>query len=195
MGMSTSQDAEWVSKIRSGDLDAFEALYCKYKRQLFQTALAITGDVGAAEEVLQDGFVRAYAALDRVDTTLPLSPWLHRIVVNLAYNWTRRNQHWPLALDALVDHLIAGPTASPERAAEGSELSEIVRAAVAALGPGQRVVVVLYYYQGFSLSEIALILECPIGTVKSRLHRACEALRNRLSADRRMAGEMAYATV
>jgi RNA polymerase sigma-70 factor (ECF subfamily) len=189
-----SEDAELVSRIRCGDLDAFEALYNKYKRRLYQTALAITGDSGAAEEILQDGFVRAYAAMGRVNTSTSLSPWLYRIVVNLSYNWTNRNRHWPLALDTLIDRLIAGPTASPEHAAEGSELRQIVWEAVTSLGFKQRSAIVLFYLQGLSLQEIAYILDCPVGTVKSRLHYACKALRTMLSEDRRLTGEVAYGT-
>jgi len=189
-----SEDAELVLRICSGDLDAFETLYLKYKRQLYQAALAITGDHGAAEEILQDCFVRAYAAMGKVDTSVSLSPWLHRIVVNLSYNWTNQHRQWPLALDAVMDRLMAGPSASPELIAEGSELREIVREAVAALGFKQRVVIVLFYLQGFSLPEIANILNCPVGTVKSRLHYACKALRKKLSEDRRLIGEVAYGT-
>lgn len=187
-----SEDAELVSRIRCGDLGAFETLYHKYKRPLYQTALAISGDAGAAEEILQDGFVRAYAALGRVDASLSLSPWLHRIVVNLSYNWTNRNRQWPVALNALIEGLTAGPATSPEQTAEGNALREIVREAVASLGFRQRVAVVLFYLQGFSLPEIAFILDCPIGTVKSRLYYACKALRKKLSEDRRLAGEVAY---
>lgn len=189
-----SEDAELVSRIRCGDLDAFEALYHKYKRQLYQTALAITGDSGAAEEILQDGFVRVYAAIDRVDVSRPLSPWLYRIVVNLSYNWMNHHRHWPLALDTLIEHLIAGPAASPEHVAEGSELRRIVWEAVASLGFKQRSAVVLFYLQGLSLQEIAYILDCPVGTIKSRLHYACKALRKKLSEDRRLTGEVAYGT-
>lgn len=189
-----SEDAELVSRIRCGDLDAFEALYHKYKRQLYQTALAITGDSGAAEEILQDGFVRVYAAIERVDVSRPLSPWLYRIVVNLSYNWMNHHRHWPLALDTLIEHLIAGPAASPEHAAEGSELRQIVWEAVASLSFKQRSAVVLFYLQGLSLQEIAYILDCPVGTIKSRLHYACKALRKKLSEDRRLTGEVAYGT-
>ena len=189
-----SEGAELVSRIRCGDLDAFEALYHKYKRQLYHTALAITGDSGAAEEILQDGFVRVYAAIDRVDVSRPLSPWLYRIVVNLSYNWMNHHRHWPLALDTLIEHLIAGPAASPEHAAEGSELRQIVWEAVASLSFKQRSAVVLFYLQGLSLQEIAYILDCPVGTVKSRLHYACKALRKKLSEDRRLTGEVAYGT-
>ena len=188
------EDAQLVMRIQGGDLGAFEALYHKYKRPLYHTALAITGDDGAAEELLQDCFVRAHAAMDRVNGSNSLSPWLYRIIVNLSYNWVKRNQCWPLALDAFVDRLIAGPAASPEHAAEGSELRAVVRDAVASLNLKQRVVVILFYFQGFSLNEIAYVLDCPVGTVKSRLYRASQALRIQLLEDRRLAGELVYAT-
>jgi RNA polymerase sigma-70 factor (ECF subfamily) len=189
-----NEDAELVARIRCGDLDAFEALYHKYKRPLYQTALAITGDQDAAEEILQDCFVRAYAALGRVDASTSLSPWLHRIVINLSANWVNRNRQWPSALDEWIDRLIAGPIASPEHAVEALELRQIVREAIATLGFTQRATIVLFYLQGFSLSEIAYIFDCPVGTVKSRLHYACKALRKRLREDRRLAGELAYGT-
>lgn len=189
-----SEDAVLVSRICCGDMDAFEALYDKYKRPLYRAALAISGDHGAAEEILQDTFVRAYAAMGRVDTSMPLSPWLHRIVVNLSYNWASRNRQPAVRLDELFDRLLASPTASPEHVAESTELCEIVRQAVASLAVKQRVVVVLYYLQGLSMPEIAYALDCPVGTVKSRLHYACKALRQRLKGDRRLVGEVAYVT-
>jgi RNA polymerase sigma-70 factor (ECF subfamily) len=94
----------------------------------------------------------------------------------------------------LIEHLIANPAASPEHAAEGSEVRECVWEAVASLGFKQRAAVVLFYVQGLSLQEIAYILDCPVGTVKSRLHYACKALRKKLSEDRRLTGEVAYGT-
>ncbi len=189
------EDAQLVALIRGGDLSAFEALYHKYKRSLYHTALAIAGNAGAAEEALQDCFVRAHAAMERVDASQPLSPWLHRIIVNLSYNWIDRTQRWPLSLDGFVDRLLSGPASCPEHYAEASELRSIVREAVAALGVKQRAVVVLFHFQGFTLAETAYILDCPVGTVKSRLHRASQALRCQLLEDRRFASELAYATL
>jgi RNA polymerase sigma-70 factor (ECF subfamily) len=189
-----AEDAQLVAQIRGGDLSAFEALYHKYMRQLYHTALAITGEAGAAEEALQDCFLRAYAAMDRVDASRPLSPWLYRIIVNLSYNWIGRTQRWPLALDAFVDRLLTGPSSCPEQYAEIGELRAVVREAVASLSLKQRSVVVLFYFQGFTLVETAYILECPVGTVKSRLHRASQTLRRQLLEDRRLASELAYAT-
>ena len=189
-----SEDAKLVSRIQGGDLQAFEALYHKYERRLYHAALAISGDSGAAEEILQDTFVRAYGAMDRVDASVSLAPWLHRIVINLSYNWTNRHRHWPLDIDLWVDRLIAGPGVSPEREVEGGELRDVVQEALASLGFKQRAVIVLFYLQGFSLAEIAYVLDCPVGTVKSRLHYACKALRQKLSRDRRLAGEVVYGT-
>lgn len=188
-----SEDAEFVTRICRGDLQAFEALYHKYKTQLYRTALAITADSGAAEEILQDAFVRAYRAIDRANGWASLSPWLHRIVVNLSCNWIKRNRQWVLPLDTWLDRLVV-PAVAPEVAAESIELGEIVREALAGLGLKHRAVIVLFYLQGFSLSEIAYILDCPVGTVKSRLHYACRALRKKLTEDRRLTGEVVYGT-
>jgi RNA polymerase sigma-70 factor (ECF subfamily) len=148
-----AEDAELVARILEGDLKSFEALYLKYKRPVYHTALAISGDSGAAEEILQDTFVRAHRAMSRVDASVSLAPWLHRIAVNLSYNWTHRHRHWALDIDAWVERL-----------------------------------------QGFNLAEIAYIMDCPVGTVKSRLHYACKSLRKQLRADDRLAGEVAYGT-
>jgi RNA polymerase sigma-70 factor (ECF subfamily) len=184
------EDEELVSRIRQGDLGAFEALYDKYKLPLYRTALAITRDHGTAEEILQDALVRAYAALDRVDASVSLAPWLHRIIVNLSYNWTKRKQQSAVALDEVLDNLTAAAPLHPEEVAEGNELSAIIREAVDSLSFKRRVVIV----QGFSLQEIAYILNCPVGTVKSRLHYASRALRIKLSKDRRLREVLAYAT-
>jgi RNA polymerase sigma-70 factor (ECF subfamily) len=186
-------DLELVTRIHNGDLEAFAELYEKYKRPLYRAALAITHSEVAAEEILQDAFVRAFKALERVDASASLSPWLHRIAVNLSYNWTRGNHRWPLSFDTVIDSLLAGPAACPERVVEMGELRDAVQQAIASLSWKRRVVLVLYYVQGFSLQEIALILDCPLGTVKSRLHHACKALRQALCQDRRLAEEVVYA--
>jgi len=86
-----ADDAELIAQIRDGQLEAFEQLNNKYKRPLYRAALAIIHSQAAAEEIVQDRFVRAYGAMDRVDASTSLSPWLHRIVVNLGYNWARGN--------------------------------------------------------------------------------------------------------
>jgi RNA polymerase sigma-70 factor (ECF subfamily) len=185
-------DAELVPRIQGGDLSAFESLYCKYKNELYRTALAITRDQGAAEELLQDCFLRAYDHIDGVDACSSLRPWLHRIIVNLSYNWSAKKRLRLVSFEDAFERLLALPRSSPERVYERQELMKAVDEAIRSLSMPQRVVVVLFYLQGFSLVEIAYVLDCPVGTVKSRLHNARRALKRRLTVDLSMSREAAY---
>jgi len=185
-------DVELVPRIQEGDLDAFETLYHKYKNELYRTALAITRDRGAAEELLQDCFLRAYDHMDRVDGCSSLRPWLHRIIVNLSYNWAAKKRLRLISLEDVFDRLLVVPRTSPERAFEREELLLVVDEAVRSLSMPQRAVVILFHLQGFSLAEIAYVLDCPVGTVKSRLHNARKALRHRLISDSRVSSEAAF---
>jgi RNA polymerase sigma-70 factor (ECF subfamily) len=99
-----------------------------------------------------------------------------------------------LTLDALVGQLVTPPADYPESRAEGNEARALVREAIESLGLKQRIVVVLYYLEGLKLSEIAYVLDCPVGTVKSRLYYACKALRRQLSEAREAVGRVAYGT-
>ncbi len=177
-------DGVLIERVLLGDLQAFEELYNRYRRPVFQTALAITHDREASEEILQDCFVRAYKHLGRVDTSLPLSPWLHRIVVNLSYNWATRRKSFLVSLEDGLEQLATAARHLPERVAERREMQQIVQEAIAELPFNHRVVIVLHFLQGFSLAEIAYILDCPEGTVKSRLHYGCKKLRTRLGRER-----------
>jgi RNA polymerase sigma-70 factor (ECF subfamily) len=185
-------DAELVPRIQGGDLSAFESLYRKYKNELYRTALAITRDQGAAEELLQDCFLRAYDHIDAVDACSSLKPWLHRIIVNLSYNWSAKKRLHLVSFEDVFERLLSLPHSSPERVYERQELMKAVDEAICSLSMPQRVVIVLFYLQGFSLAEIAYVLDCPVGTVKSRLHNARRALKRRLTMDLSMSREAAY---
>ena len=190
--MSMPDDAELIARIQDGDLNAFETLYNKHKRKVFQTALAITRDRNAAEEILQDCLVRTYTNIHKLNGTGSISPWLHRVTVNLSYSWGSRRRPFLLPLEEMLKGVKAPASASPERCAERKETQGVVQEAIRSLSPKHRAVVVLYYLHGFSLNEIAYILECPVGTVKSRLHYACRNLRRHLEDDRRVPAGVAY---
>ena len=187
-----NQDAELVSRIREGDSEAFAALYDRYKKRLFRAALAITDDQGAAEEILQDCFLKVYHCLPRIDCSTPLGPFLHRIVVNLSYNWVVKRRSWFLSLEEMIDRLVVAPQVSPEHAYERKELHRRLHQAINSLNIHHRLVVILFYLQGFSLMEIAYILECPVGTVKSRLHHARKILKRKLAEEKAVFRETAY---
>jgi len=186
------QDGQLISQLRQGDLLALGVLYNRHKTQVFRVALAITRDPSAAEDILQESFLKLYASIDRFDETRPLAPWLYRVTVNLSYNWVTRRGRWLAPLGDAIERLRSGPKSSPEKIAEQNELQRIVREALDSLKFEHRVVLVLFYLGGFSLREIAYILDLPEGTVKSRLHYGRERLRRRLERDSRMLGGMAY---
>ena len=190
--VSTGEDSELIPRVRGGDLAAFEALYEKYKGPAYRTALAITRDQGAAEDILQEFFVRVYAHIDRVDVARPLSPWIHRIAVNLSYNWVKKRKRWFPALVEVIEQFIGGHSDSPEHVLEREELQRVVQEAVHSLNFAQRVVIILFHMNGFSLEEIAYILDCPVGTVKSRLYYGRQNLRRKLGADKRLPAGVAY---
>ncbi len=187
---AAAHDSELVASARGGDGQALEALYLRHKGQLFRTALAVTRERGAAEELLHDAFLRAIRHLDRVslEPGASLGPWLHRIVINLAYDWVVRRSRSATGLDGLVDKLTTSAASSPERQAECRELEEVVAGAVARLPFKQRIVVILFYLHDMDLVEISGLLNVPEGTVKSRLYYARAKLRISLASDSRLVG-------
>jgi RNA polymerase sigma-70 factor (ECF subfamily) len=179
-----SSDSEIIAQAQAGDLRAFETLYRKHEHQVYRTALAILSNSQAAEEVLQDCFLRAYKHLHRLNGEPSVSPWLHRVAVNLCYSRLRRNYlcQVTVSLESLSNCLFPSLGPSPEESTQHSETSAAIQSGIASLDFKHRSVVVLYYLQEFSLEEVAYILDCPVGTVKSRLHYARKELSQRLTS-------------
>jgi RNA polymerase sigma-70 factor (ECF subfamily) len=177
------EDRDLVLKLQAGDLEALGDLYDRYRLQIYRTALAITRDPVAAEDILQECFLRVHHYADRIDTNLPLPPWLYRVTVNLSYMWSKRNKRYWTSIEVFIDRLISPAKNAPEISAERSELRDNIQQAIDALPFSQRVVVILHYLNGLSLKEIADILECPVGTVKSRLFHARATLKEKLGHD------------
>jgi RNA polymerase sigma-70 factor (ECF subfamily) len=173
-------DSELIARLQQADLDALGALFERYRTRVYRTALAIVRDSAAAEDILQDCFLRVYANAQRIDAERPLAPWLYRVTVNLSYTWLSRGQNRRTSLDKVTDHLISPMKQAPDQLTEQTELRQNVRKAIGSLCLDQRVVVVLYYLNGLSLQAIAEILDLPVGTVKSRLYYARENLRREL---------------
>ena len=177
---SELSDAYLIERVRENDLDALGHLFDRYYAQVYRSAIVITQDNAAAEDIAQECFLKIHRYANRIDTTLPLIPWLYRVTVNLSYTWVTRQKRRTISLDGMVDRLISPNWLSPDHLAEHSETQRQVREAIGELNLNQRVVVALHYLSGLSLEEIAEILDCPLGTVKSRLHYARENLRHQL---------------
>jgi len=177
MDMSTQTDQELVILLQAGSVEALGALYDRYQRMVYRTALAITGDSDAAADLLQDVFLRLFRFAYHIDVQRPLEPWLYRMTTNLSYTWVKRSRRWLHPLEDLVDRLASFGRPTPHEVVEQNDEWETVQRAITRLPLAQRVVVVLYYLNDLSLQEIAEITEVPVGTVKSRLHYGRLALK------------------
>lgn len=177
-----ASDARLINRLCANDLDALGVLFDRYYAQVYRTAAAITHDRAVADDIAQDCFLRLHRYANRIDTSLPLAPWLYRVTVNLSYTWVARHKKRRVSLEAVVDFLMSPARSAPDVLAERAHIHDEIRGAIRELNFNQRVVVVLYYMNGLSLEEIAEILDCPVGTIKSRLYYARENLRHRLGS-------------
>jgi RNA polymerase sigma-70 factor (ECF subfamily) len=182
--MTPTTDAQLIQRLCDGDLSALGTLYDRYRLLVFHTALAITHDRQSAEDILQECFLKVNTYARRIDQNLPLEPWLYRVTVNLAYTWVTRRSRWLTSIETVIDRLVAPIRTNSEYQAELSDLQTVIQQAIDALPPNQRLTVILYYLNDLSLKEIAYILDCPVGTVKSRLHYGREQMKQCLNAYR-----------
>jgi RNA polymerase sigma-70 factor, ECF subfamily len=159
-------DRRLIREVQHGSGEALAELYAAHWPRAHRAAYLVVRDERAAEDIAQDAFLAAVDALDRFDRRRPFAPWLHRIVVNKAIDWGRR--------EALRRKAGEPEEQSAEPARE--QLGEDLMAALAALPVEQRGVVVLRYLLDYTPGEIARMLELPRGTVNSRLRRALDRL-------------------
>lgn len=178
--MTKPNDSELILKLQDGSLEALGELYDLHQRMVYRTALVITGDTEAADDLLQDVFLRLFRFAGNIDPTRPIEPWLYRMTANLSYDWVKRRNRWPRPLEDLIDWLATPGKNQPDDAVEKNDEWEQVQQAVSSLPLPQRVVIVMYYLNDLSLQEIAEILEVPVGTVKSRLYYGRLALKRKL---------------
>ena len=159
-----------VRGAQRGSASDLEALFRTHWPRAFRAAYLVTHDAATAEDIAQESFLAAIRALDSFDRRKPFGPWLHRIVVNRAIDWTRARK-----LRAEVELRDALPAPEPPDVGGGETL-----AALARLSPEHRAVVVMRYLLGFTPGEIAEALDLPRGTVNSRLRRGLDALEEEL---------------
>jgi RNA polymerase sigma-70 factor (ECF subfamily) len=177
-------DVALVERARHGDVNAYEALVQQYQQLAFRVAYQVTGDAAEAEDAAQEAFVNAYYALGRFRAGAPFKPWLCRIVANEARNRrTSARRRTVLAERALVAQSSGDSAQSPEAAAEADEFRSTLVAALKTLREDDRLILAYRLFFDLSEAEMAEALDCPRGTVKSRLSRALARLRAALPAD------------
>ena len=171
-------EREWIESARRGDASAFEELVRRYEEIAFRTAYLVVGDADEARDAAQDGFLRAHAALGRFRVGAEFRPWLLRIVANAARNRRRSaSRRADLALRAFRDAASGDAAPSPEVLLIAEERRRELLAAINRLRAEDRLVIALRWFLELNEEEMAGVLNCPRGTVKSRLSRAKLRLR------------------
>jgi len=176
-----------IKQVLKGDQSAFADIVEIYKDKVYQLCYRMLGNRHEAEDMAQEAFIRAYVNISRFNINLKFSTWLYRIATNLCIDRIRKKKP-DYYLDAEVsgtDGLtmysqVAADTSLPEDDLENLELQETIQKEISKLPEKYRSVIVLKYIEELSLNEISEILDIPLGTVKTRIHRGREALRHQL---------------
>ena len=177
-----------ISKIKKGDILAFEELMSSYEKRAYNIALRIMSNEEDAKDAAQEAFIKIFRSIKNFREESSFSTWLYRIVTNTCLDELRkrkRTESMPLEMTyenekgvAYVE--IGADRETPEDVFGRIERQQIVHSAIDSLSEDYKTVIVLRDIQGFGYAEIASILNCPIGTVKSRINRARNMLKDRL---------------
>jgi RNA polymerase sigma-70 factor (ECF subfamily) len=180
--MKVDPDRELVERARMGERSAFDLLVARYQRRLLRLVLRLLRDPAEAEDVVQETFLKAFRALPRFRGDAAFYTWLYRIALNGARNaiLRRRQRGGPSGVVPAQLTAPAPEVGTPESMLLSKQVMQTIDAAMEALPLELRTAIVLREIEGLSYEEIAQIMECPLGTVRSRIFRAREAIARRL---------------
>jgi len=179
-------DLELVRRVQAGEKAAFDVLVLKYQHKIIKLVMRFLSDHSEAQDVAQDAFIKAYKALPKFRGDSAFYTWLYRIAVNTAKNYLvsrgRRPRNYSGVKmksgedDNFDPSMLLTSTDTPDRLAMTAQLKEAIHNAISALPEDLRVAVSLREYEGMSYEDIAQVMDCPIGTVRSRIFRARESI-------------------
>jgi RNA polymerase sigma-70 factor (ECF subfamily) len=185
---SEQLDHELVARVQQGDKSAYDLLVIKYQHKIVQLVNRYVKDASEAQDVAQEAFIKAYRALDSFRGESAFYTWLYRIAINTAKNYlvarARRSSDYQVdILDA--EQVENAPqlqgVETPERLLFSQEIIETIKTAIDNLPEEMRVAIMLREFEGMSYEEIAQAMDCPVGTVRSRIFRAREAIDSKLA--------------
>ncbi len=179
---------ELILKSQQGDVAAFEALIKQHQVVAYNVALRILGNQEDAKDAAQEALIKVFKNISKFKAEAQFSTWLYRIVVNTCNDYLRKErsrQHFSLdqemeTSDGTLKREVADDRMAPEKVYEANSLREKVHLAIQRLPEQQRTVVILRDIEGMSYEVIASMLDLPVGTVKSRINRGRDALKQLL---------------
>ena len=178
-----ASDKKLVERVQKGDKGAFDLLMLKYQHKIVNLVMRYVRDPELALDISQEAFIKAYRALPRFRGDSAFYTWMYRIAVNTAKNHLAAQRRRPMDVELdLQDpeqydlHAKLKETDTPEGVTLSNELKETVERAIAALPEDLRTAIILRELEGMSYEEIAETMECPVGTVRSRIFRARDAI-------------------
>lgn len=181
-------DSQLVERVKRGDKQAFDLLSLKYQHRILALVSRYVRDQDEVMDVTQEAFIKAYRALPRFRGDSKFYTWLYRIAINTAKNHLVSRARRPPDSDVDVNESEFQETATsleemrnPENALATAQLESEIYAAIDALPEELKVAITLREFEGLSYEEIADVMECPVGTVRSRIFRAREAIEKRIS--------------
>ena len=182
-----SSDKKLVRRVQKGDKGAFDLLVLKYQHKIVNLVMRYVRDPDTALDIAQEAFIKAYRALPRFRGDSAFYTWMYRIAVNTAKNHLAAQRRRPMDVELdLQDpeqydlHAKLKETDTPEGVTLSRELKETVERAIASLPEDLRTAIILRELEGMSYEEIAQTMECPVGTVRSRIFRARDAISKKI---------------
>jgi RNA polymerase sigma-70 factor (ECF subfamily) len=181
-------DEELVARVQQGDKKAYDLLVIKYQHKIVQLVNRYLKDPSEAQDVAQEAFIKAYRAIGSFRGDSTFYTWLYRIAINTAKNYLVSRNRRSSQFEVDIQDAEATENApqlqgidTPERLLMNDEIAKAIRSAIDNLPDEMRTAIMLREFEGMSYEEIAEAMDCPVGTVRSRIFRAREAIDNKLN--------------
>lgn len=175
------EECDLVRLVQNGDMEAFEELFERYKAQALRTAFFITNNIFSSEDIVQETFIKCWNSIGSLKKPEFFKSWFFKILTRTSWKYSVRDKK-----DVLVQDIFEKADAQSIDEAVNlfviTEQNKVLHREIESLDIKQKTVIILYYFNGFSVKEIAKITGCFEGTVKSRLHNGRKTLKNRLTA-------------
>ena len=187
VGQNNSVDKQLVERVRRGDKRAFDLLILKYQHKIISIVGRYLGDQNDVQDVSQETFIKAYRAIPNFRGESAFYTWLYRIAVNTAKNHLVSKSRRPPNIDVDIDDgefqnnsAVLRDNESPQASLATSQMEQVIFRSIENLPSELRIAVTLREFDGLSYEEIAKIMNCPVGTVRSRIFRAREAIEKKI---------------